>query len=428
MSKNIGVTKNYVELKKAFNDPKKRIAVFQGSSRSSKTFSIMMFLIEYCISNPNKVVMCFRHDRATCRDSVTADFKKLMGPEFFGLWNDNCFNKSEQQYSFENGSIISFKGTSNPEKLRGPTQNIAFFNECTEISKEAYSQVAARTTDFLICDFNPSTLEGWYYDLQGLDDVAYIKSTFRDNPYCPDNSRREILSWEPTPENKRNLTADPYKWKVFGLGEPGVREGVIYPSWAPITKFPAPEDCQRHGYGLDLGYSQDPTALVECALHGDRLYFKELLYETGLVTTDIIGSSAQSLERRLNSLNLDPNARIWVDDSRPESIAALKAAKFNVHAARKGKNSIIAGIDLIKSFPICIDVNSSNLKSELYQYCWKLKGEAMIDTPIDDYNHALDSMRYWAYSEIRNPSTLYRNMLGNHGKPRVKVARGIHLE
>ena len=421
-AKTIKVGYNYVELNKAFENDSKTTVVLQGSSSSGKTFSVLQRLIQYCETEENKTVAIFRYDKATCRDSVMADFLLLMSDDFYGLYDSNRWNKVDATYKFPSGCKIIFKGAQDASKLRGPRQDIAFLNECTEIPKDSYDQIKARTKDMVILDFNPCVQTGYFYDLEKDDSTHFIRSTFRQNPCLPETVRKTILSWEPTRKNIANGTADSYLWDVYANGVIGKQEGVIFTNWRESDFFPEPQYCDRHGYGLDFGYSNDPTALIECALFQGDLYIREVLYEKELVAQhNPMEPTIPSVEGRFNELEIRKDIRIYADNARPDIIQALRNAGYSVIPSVKGSGSILSGIDIIRQYPLIVYQTSQNLKIELSQYTWKKSGHNVFtDKPIDDYNHLLDALRYWSSQEIKVNPLNVRNK-----RRKATVAKGV---
>lgn len=397
----IPVTRNYVELKKA-DAAGKFYKVLEGSSGSGKTFSVLQYLIEKALIEKT-VITGFRHDQATCRDSIIADFTRVMG-EQFGIWKQSCWNGSQFVYKFPNGSEFQFRGSSVPAKLHGPRRQIAWGNEAMEMSYEAHRQISMRTANEIIYDFNPSLNHHWLFDrILTRDDAAYIHSTFRDNPMLPPNAVAEIEALEPTPENKKRGTADEWAWTVYGEGKRGRREGAIFKAWDLVEDWPDQMLCQRWGFGLDFGFSQDPTALIECAIFQDELWLREHLYETGLVAqANPLDPSIKSIEGRMRESNIPEHARIHAENARPEINAALTASGYKIIPTKKTPDSILAGIDRLRSLPLKVDIRSQNLQMELESYCWDRNAQGVwLDRPEDKNNHLIDAARYWVLGEMR---------------------------
>lgn len=396
----IPVTKNYLKLKEA-DKAGNFYKVLEGSSGSGKTYSIVQYLIEKAQAK-KRIITGARFDQATCRDSIIEDFKMLM-MDYFKLWDPKRWNASNFDYIFPNGSAFQFRGASSPAKLHGPRRSIYWGNEAMEFPYDSHRQVAMRTSDEIIYDFNPSLNHHWIFDkILTRDDCAYIHSTFRDNTMLPANAVSEIEALEPTPENKRQGTADEWAWTVYGLGKRGRKEGCIFKIWDVTDDWPDRWLCQRWGYGLDYGFSQDPTALVECALFQDTLYLREHLYEKELVAqANPLDPSIKSIEGKLKELGIPEDARIHAENARPEINRALQLSNFKVVPTIKTPDTILAGIDRMRSVPIKVHRSSHNLQMEMESYSWAKNAQGVyLDKPEDKNNHLIDGARYWALAEL----------------------------
>jgi phage terminase large subunit len=407
---------------------RKRYAVLEGSSGSSKTISILQYLISFHLLRRKVKVDCFRHDQATCNDSVIEDFRFVMGPDQFDLWDDRCWNEQRKEYRFKNGSMLRFRGCQKPGKLHGPRRDIAWLNEVTEISYESFRQINARTNDFIIMDFNPSISVHWVFQRvlkQGAERVDYFHSTFRDNPFISPEARADILSWEPTVENIKAGTADKWSWEVYGLGRRARREGAIFDNWRVLEDEQWPRELygvQRDGHFVDFGFSQDPTAVGRAFLLRDCLYVREIVYETGLITTvNQSNPDKPSLELRLReaieSGLFNPSLVMVGDSAAAEDLADLQTSGFLVEACEKGAGSIQYGINLLKQFTIYIHRDSNNLQAEFENYAWKkLRDGTFSDEPEDRFNHLIDGLRYWGKKNLK-PRAL--NIRSDRGRGRV---------
>jgi phage terminase large subunit len=379
------------------------IAVLEGSSRSSKTYSIMQYLILQALQRPGLVVRSFRHDQTTCRKTVAADFQKILIDQFPWLWMQGSYNKTEALFTYPNGSVHSFEGC-DPAKLHGLAQDIAHLNEVMEIGYDSWAQIAARTRGLKILDYNPSMTRHWVFDavLKREGEVFYHHSTYKDNPFLSAPQVAEIESWEPTPANVARGTANKWQWEVYGQGKRGRREGTILANWEPCENFPERWACTRWGFGLDFGFSADPSALIECAIFQNALYLSEWVYETGLVSNISQSNPAlPSLELRFQQNELDKNARIYADSARPDLIAGLSASGYNVIPTVKNKDSILDGLQRLQGIKLFVHRASQNIQRELENYTWKKdRAGRQLDEPVDDWNHAIDAVRYWALAEL----------------------------
>lgn len=421
--------------------------LLEGSSRSAKTWAIIFFLISLAL-DPSKLgkksvlIRCFRQNATTTRGTIVADFLHIMkseisyeeGGKAFSLFDSaGVWNKTTQSYAFKNGSIIEFSGSDSPQKIQGAKQDIAWLNEAMEITPDAKAQIEMRTTTLKIADWNPSLTKHWAFDLLEKTDgsVRYCHSTYKDNCDLDTGKTnlepaiiRTIESYDPSkPENVAAGTADPFKWDVYGLGRRGAREGQVFPRihWDVIddSLFPDKTVCLRHGYGGDFGFSQDPTAFVDCRFHNDALYVRQLVYERGLIIGDNIEDpSIPSVQARLKWYEGEEQERfqfsrltqqVW-DSARPDSIAFLRAVGFNAVPCDKVKDSIAYGIALMKSYRIYICRSSQEIQGEFENYCYKKNPDGSFsDDPEDANNHAIDAIRYWVMKNLRPRNIIARN-------------------
>jgi phage terminase large subunit len=415
-----------------YRNTRKRYTVLEGSSGSSKTISILQYLISYHLLQRKVKVDCFRHDQATCNDSVIEDFRFVMGPDHFGLWDDRAWNEQRKEYRFPNGAMLRFRGCQKPGKLHGPRRDIAWLNEVTEISYEAFRQINARTNDFIIMDFNPSLSVHWVFERilkQGRDRVDYFHSTFMDNPFISPEARGDILSWRPTPENIKAGTADKWSWEVYGLGKRARREGAIFDNWHVLEDEQWPKElyaAQRDGHFVDFGYSQDPTAVGRAFLLRDRLYVREIVYETGLITTvNQSNPGLPSLELRLREAAecglFIPRLEMVADCASPEQIADLNASGFNAVPCEKG--TIVYRISLLKQFTIYVHRDSNNFQAEFENYAWKKMPDGHFsDEPEDRFNHLIDGLGYWAMRNVK-PRALVSGGRAVRGQVKKRLRR-----
>jgi len=309
-------------------------------------------------------------------------------------------------YSFKNGSTIEFIGLDDPQRLHGRKQNITFINEAIECDFASYSQLIIRTSEKIILDYNPSSELHWIYDkVCTRDDCDFFHSTYKDNKaFLECAIIQEIERLEPTPENIKAGTADEVSWKIYGLGVCASPKGLIYPEITIVKTLPPEEDCKKIFYGLDFGFTNDPTAIVKVALAHGELWIQELIYERGLVNThNPLKPQQKSIEQRLREIR--PKHKIWADSAEPKSIQEIKNRGFCIYGADKGKDSIINGIDLIKCYKLNVTEGSLNLIKEFRNYKWDTNpytGES-LNKPIDNWNHGLDSLRYCCLMELQRP-------------------------
>ena len=378
-----------------------RIIVNEGSSRSTKTFSIIQYLIHRSLESNVRVTVC-RAKLSWAKMTVIPDFKEVM--QQFGIWDDNDWNKSENTYYFKNKSELMFVGIDEPQKLHGKKQDYAWVNEAVEIEQAEFTQLLLRTKTQLILDYNPAFEQHWIYDkIIPRDDCTLIHSTYLDNPFLSPDIVQEIERLRPTPENIKQGTADETSWKIYGLGERAAHKGLIFGKAQLCKALPPVEDRKKHFFGLDFGYTNDPTALTEVVLAHGGLYFKQRIYKKGL--TNIINPlnpKQPSIQEYFIKEGIPKNVNIWADSAEPKSIADLRGCGWNVKPAVKGPDSIIVGIETICRYPIFITEDSLDMIKEKNNYKWKEdKNGNSLNEPIDMWNHCWDGGRYGCIMEIR---------------------------
>ena len=363
-------------------DSKTRITVNQGGSRSSKTYSILQLLVVLAMQEKGKVYSIVRKSLPSLKMTAYRDFFEIL--RNLDLYDEAKHNKSDYTYTL-NGNLFEFISLDQPQKKRGARRDYLFCNEANELSWEDFFQLLVRTTGKIWIDYNPSDAFHWIYDrLLTRDDVTYIQSTYKDNPFLDKSIVEEI---------ERLATTDEDYWRIYGLGERGMSRATIF----QFGNAEVPQDATLLAYGMDFGYTNDPTALVAVYKSGDNLYLDELIYQTGLTNPDI--------SNHFKSLNLDRRSEVFADSAEPKSIEELHRMGWNVKPTQKGADSVIVGIDVLKRHKIFVTPRSSNLIKEMQNYKWvEDKNGNLLNKPIDAFNHAIDAVRYAAYNKLSRPN------------------------
>lgn len=354
--------------------------VIQGGASAGKTFAIITLLVGYCQSYPDSLVTIVGLSYPHLEAGSIRDFVKIM-KEVNG-WEPERWNKSAKTYEFANGSILEFKSIDRMS-ARGPRRDVLFVNEANGISFDTFQELATRTKDFVIIDFNPSA-KFWAHErlVEGLpSDTTYIILTYNDNEALSAREVANIESHKPKPgEEPSNW------WLVYGLGQIGTLEGNVYNGWEQTDNETIVSKGKLVRYGLDFGFSNDESAMVAVyEMPDDKLGLVEKLYRKGM-----LGSDYGVAFRRLD---IDPNVLIVADSARPEIIAEIQKAGFRCVGADKNPGSVLRGIDRVAQRQIvyCGD----NLKREYLSYAWRKKrsGE-ILDEPEDGNDHLMDATRY----------------------------------
>jgi len=351
-----------------------RFIVNEGGSRSSKTYSLCQLVIVYCLQNKGKVVSIIRKTFPALRATVLRDFTEIL--KDLGIYSLEAHNKSEQIYTFPNGSMVEFFSVDDEQKIRGRKRDIAWCNEANELYFDDFTQLNMRTEHKLIFDYNPSDNSSWLYELPP-DDTVLIRSTYKDNPFLPQSIRNQIEDLKRT---------DEALYQIYALGQKAVSKSNIYSNWTFMTHRPA--RFTSYVYGLDFGYNH-PTALMRVYWHERDIFIEPVIYESYLTTTMLI--------EKMGQLNIEKEVTILADYARPEIIAEMVNSGYDVINANK---VVKKGIDYVKTFGVyCME--NKEIKREYDNYKWKKIGDHITDEPVKLFDDAMDAVRY-AVTYIRD--------------------------
>ena len=382
-----------------------RNIVNEGSARSSKTISLCQTLILKALSEKCVITIC-REKLTWLRATAYMDFINTL-KDHFGLYSKRDENKSLGTYSLR-GSLFRFIGAEESQKAHGMKQDYLWINEANELSFHSYRQLSMRTTKQIFLDFNPA-IDNNHWIVRAVlnrDDTIHVHSTYKDNPFLEKEVINEIERLQPTPFNIAQGTADETLWKIYGLGQRAVKKGLIF-SDVELTKK-IPTEYKKRFYGLDFGYSNHPTALVEITLAEGNLYFNLLLYKKGLVNRKNSGN-AESIEEYLEKFNIPKSAPIWGDSAEPKSITDLQLAGWNVQGTTKGPDSVNNGIDQIKQYKCYILESCTDMIKERDNYKWgETKNGELTNTPVDAFNHTWDASSYGCRMELPYSKNKYK--------------------
>jgi phage terminase large subunit len=367
-----------------------RKRVIQGGTSAGKTFGILPILIDKAAKEPRLEISVVSESIPHLRRGAMKDFIKIMTET--GRYVDSRWNRSLLTYNFANGSYIEFFSADQEGRLRGARRNVLYVNEANNIPFEAYHQLAIRTSSDIYLDYNP-TQEFWAHtEVLTEPDSQLLILNYLDNEALPETIKHDI-------EQARERGKDsPYWanwWKVYGLGQLGALQGVVFSNWEQCDAMPT--GYKWKAYGIDWGFTNDPTAVVEVCEFQDAYYVNEILYEKGLTNSDI-AAKIQSVK----------GEEVIADSAEPKSIEDLRRHGFRIRACQKGRDSVRAGIDKMQQMPIFVTANSTNIIRELRGYTWATdKTGAQTGEPIDDFNHAIDAMRYAIMEKKRTRSGNY---------------------
>ena len=352
-----------------------RIKIIQGGTSAGKTFGILPILIDKCAKEKGLEVSVVAETIPHLRRGALKDFLKIM--RWTNRYFDDRFNKTLLRYEFANGSSIEFFSADDASKLRGARRDILYINECNNVTFEAYNELAIRTKKEVYLDFNPAN-EFWVHkELKDEPDTDFIILTYKDNEALDESIVSQIE------KNRDKAATSNYWanwWRVYGLGQVGSLEGVVFNNWKEIDTIP--NEAKLIGIGLDFGYTNDPTAAIEIYNYNGTRIVNELVYRTGMVNSDI-------------AKILPSGVIIYADSSEPKSIEEIRRQGKTIKGVTKGADSINYGIDVMQRQDYLVTKQSTNLIKELRSYCWDTDKQGQrMRKPIDHYNHAIDALRY----------------------------------
>lgn len=354
----------------------------QGSSRSSKTYNTVIWLVWRCLCIPKTTVSVCRATLPSLRGSVLRDFIEIL--QRIKVYSDKAYNKSDLIYTFDNGSWVEFFSCDNEQKLRGRKRKILYVNEANEIKFLEWQQLKLRTTQFSIIDYNPSfSDEHWICEVNKDPRTYHFITTYKDNPFLEQLVIDEIESLR-----KKNFSL----WQIYGLGLQAQVEGLVFRNVEVVDAIPITPYKRRVFLGMDFGYTNDPTAIVSVTIEEETktLYLDEVCYRTAMLTNDIVHELKEQGQMKVISESADPRL-----------VQEIYRAGVNIHPVVKFQGSIEAGLTKMQEYKLIITKHSTNVIKEFRNYTYSQDKEGKwLNTPIDVWNHAIDAIRYVVMSEI----------------------------
>ena len=358
---------------KKINELTKRIRIIQGGSSASKTISILLYLIAYAQTDPKPTLTSIVGESIPfLKKGVLRDFKKIMQNHHY--WKDSLWNVTDSIYTFENGSQIEFFSTDNGDKLRGARRDRCFMNEANNNTFEAFEQLEIRTNEFFIIDYNP-TNEFWATtELKDKrEDVDFIILTYKDN---------EALNKQIVDSLEQRMNRKGW-WSVYGLGQLGQIEGKIYKDWQIIDEIPHEARLVRRG--LDFGYTNDPSAIIDIYSYNGGYILDEVCYQKGLSNKQLADILLSTTDQGL----------VIADSAEPKSIDEIRSYGIMIIPTVKGKDSVRQGIGYVQDQKISVTKRSVNVIREYRNYLWKTDGDGrIINEPEHTFSHSMDAIRY----------------------------------
>lgn len=348
----------------------KRIRGVSGGTSASKTISILLWLIDYAIATKGKLISVVSESFPHLKRGAIRDFLNIMQTHRYFI--DSKWNKTDFVYEFPQGSKIEFFSADQPGKVRGPRRDILFVNEANNISYETYTQLEIRTKDVIWLDWNPVQEFWWYTEILGKQDVDFLTLTYKDNEALDPlivqaiEARKDNKNW----------------WKVYGEGVLGEAEGRIFKDWLDLDEIP--HEARLVRYGLDFGYTNDPTAIIAIYEYNGGYILDEVTYQKGLSNKQIA-----------DILNVQPKALVIADSAEPKSIDEIMSYGINILPSHKGQGSVLQGIQFVQDQRVSITKRSLNVLKEYRNYLWMTdKDGKIINEPSPIFNHAMDAIRY----------------------------------
>ena len=378
-------TRVFDEIARAFRDGLRGVDS-RGGTRSTKTYSALQFLVVLAVGSKRKrVISVVSETLPHLKKGAIRDFEEILQNEKIiagALRDDPRWNATDRIFSFESGTIIEYFSADSPGRVHGPSRDILFINEGQNIRWETANQLMIRSREFIIVDYNP-THEFWAHSELGPDPrFRQIVSTYKDNRFLTPAQIEDIE------KGKKNANW----WRVYGLGQTGQLEGVIY-EFEQIDEMPDAHGLVRIG-GLDYGFTNSKTAGVEVLadIKRKRLYLDEMFYGSGMHNFDII--------RALNAHGFPKSTRLYADCAEPKANSEIKLAGFNVWPSDKGKE-ITFQISWLQQWEIFVTKTSTNVIHELRNYLWDVDRDGnKLNQPIKEYDHAMDAFRYAAFGQL----------------------------
>jgi phage terminase large subunit len=359
---------------------RKRLRILQGSSSAGKTIAVLLIFIERAQLEPGKLFSVVSETLPHLKKGAIRDFLNIM--EGHQYYVDAQWNRTDFIYTFESGSKIEFFSADSPDKVRGPRRDVLFINEANNISYETYTQLAIRTNEDIYLDYNP-VAEFWVHEeiVNNMDldtglpmtEFDFLILTYKDNDALPESVVKELES------RRKNIGW----WRVYGEGQLGEATGVIYPRWQQIDQVP--EGARLERYGLDFGYSNDPTVIVAVYYYNQGYILDEVLFQKGLSNKQI----ADTL------LAQEHKALVIADSAEPKSIDEIRSYGVNIMPAIKGQGSVLQGIQIVQDADISITKRSVNGIKANKNYVWDTDQDGKpTNTPDHFWSDFCDATRY----------------------------------
>lgn len=367
---------------------KKRLKIVQGGSSAGKTIAILLILIDRAQREKGRLISVVSETMPHLKRGAIRDFLSIM--EEHGYYKEDSWNRTDLIYTFETGSKIEFFSADQPSKVRGPRRDDLFENECNNIPYETHVQLAIRTKGDIFLDYNPVASFWVHEEVIPNQEHDFVIVTYKDNEGLSPAIINEIESRR----GNKNF------WLVYGEGQLGETEGKIFNNWIIIDDIPHEARLER--YGLDFGYTNDPTAIVAVYYYNGGYIWDEVLFGKGLSNKQI----ADTL------LNQPKKAMVIADSAEPKSIDELRMWQLNVQPTTKGQGSVLQRIQMTQDQQISVTKRSVNIIKEYRNYLWQIdKDGRKINEPEHLWSHSMDAGMYAMQSLV--PMIQRKDMIAN---------------
>ena len=353
------------------------LIINQGGTSSGKTYSLMQMLFTLAISEKNRSILVVGQSVPNLKVGAITDAQNIVDSSPELQTTIKSYNKTDRLYEFHSGSTMQFKSFNDFQDAKSGKRDYTFFNEINGIPKPIFDEIHLRTRLRTWVDYNPNE-EFYIHSYIDKPNVKFIRSWHEHNPFLSQKIRDKI-------EALKDIDEELYK--VYGRGMTGKIEGLVFRNWEQVKAIP--EGADYIGSSLDFGFTNDPTASADIYRSDGELWIIEQLYQTGLTNPDIYNA-------------LEKDNKYVGDSAEPKSIEELKRLGMRIEGAVKGKDSIKAGIDILKRYKL--NLIGTNLVKEFKAYKWKVdrKTNQPINEPVDFLNHLIDGIRYVALNKLNN--------------------------
>ena len=360
-----------------------RYVVSRGGTRSGKTYAILQildFLVEK--DHAGDVTSVVSETLPHLKKGAIRDFETIRGTT---LKDDPAWNESDHIYTYPGGGKLEFFSVDTPGKVQGPGRKRLYENEAIHLKYDTHRQLAVRTTGIIFMDYNPEQVSWIDEKILTRDDVQVLDSTYLDNDYLTEEQVREI-------ESNRG---DSNWWRVFGEGKTGHLEGLIFPDFIQVDSLPEKSDGMIETYGLDYGFTNDPTTLIHCYVDNRKkeIWLDEVCYRTGMLNEDIAAVMKQE--------GIGRAVRVYADSAEPKTNETIRRYGFNIEGSYKA-TKIAEQLQAMKGYKIYVTKRSLNLIRELRGYVWmRDKNGEWLNELVDILNHTIDAARYAVFPVIK---------------------------